>query len=190
MSTFIDLDSIHRDRSNYPNPSEYMVTPDQLNGFFRTARTTRSTAVNPNHSIQEFSTSLRLVALTVPYSVALAAIPRLYVDLHSQSYNDRYLISSINGNNSDARFIAVFNRVQNDDGGNPVWIHFQPIVEQVTRFKRDDTIFFRVFTRDGNTLPNTDTLLPNAPDPNQQIIATFEITPYSRDGSYDNQLYA
>ena len=59
-------------------------------------------------------------------------------------------------------------------------------MEQVLRFKRNDPLVFRLFTPDGITLPFID----KGPEPDKkvQIVALLGVTPYSRDGNYDNHL--
>ena len=61
-------------------------------------------------------------------------------------------------------------------------------MEQTMRFKRDDPVSIKFTTRSGDTLPNTDTLVPNPPDPNQQTLITFEVIPYIRDNDYNNPM--
>jgi len=188
MATFIDLDSIWRDREVNPNPAEYELRPQQVETWFRGARSVRAHPQNPNLQPLEFATTVNIRYLTVPYTEFLAGIPRLYVDLHTVKYNDIHLIQTIDGRHPTARFICAFDKIQNDAGGEPLWIHYACRMEQTMRFKRDDPVVFRVMTRDGSVLPNTDTLVPEDPDPNKQILATFEITPYIRDGDYENSL--
>lgn len=188
MSNYIDLDSIRRDREAYPNPAFFCVTADQLVGWSAAARTVKAIHKDPRSRPEEFATSLKLHFLTIPYSDEFAELPRVYVDIHTEQYNDKWLISSIGGANSDARFIAHFDRVQNDADGNGLWIHFKCGMPQVTRFNRRQSLVFRVFSRDGNTLPITDDLPPNPPNPIKQVLATFEIEPYERDGDYTNNM--
>jgi hypothetical protein len=189
MSTFIDLDSIWRDRLTYPNPAFYEVTPDQVNTWFASARSIRATPQNNNTRPLEFATDVSLQVLTLPYNSTLVTYPRIYLDFHSKLYNDRFLISTINGVNPEARFICVLDKIQYDSNNNPIWMHYRSTMKQTLRFKRDDSVVFAITTRDGSILPffidnNTD--LPI--DPTQQTLATFELIPYIRDAKYVNNM--
>lgn len=189
MSTFLFADSSLRDREQFPNPAEYTIKKEQINGWFKHARTVRAHPSNPSSKPLEFATSIEIIQLITPYDDSFITIPTIMVDLHSQTYNDQYLISTIDGTNRDARFTLTFDKIQANGDGDPVWIYWKPVIgEQVTRFKRDEPIHFRVFTRDGNTLPITDTVPPVPLDPFAQTIATFQISPYIRDDDYDNHL--
>ena len=61
-------------------------------------------------------------------------------------------------------------------------------MEQVLRFKRDDELFFRLSLKTGVLLPIVDATVPDAPDETKQIFTLLDVTPYSRDGDYDNHL--
>lgn len=185
MATFIDLDSNWRDREIYPNPANYELTPSQVEGWFRNARSVRAFPQNPSTQPLNFVVSMNIHYLTVPYSDPVAALPRVYVDFHSRKYNDIHLIQAIDGRHQESRWICNFDRIQRDPvTDDPLWIHFRCTMEQVMRFKKDDTMVFRVTTRDGSTLPNLDNLVPDPPDPLKQILCTFDCTPYLRDGDY------
>lgn len=188
MATYFDIDSIERDREQFPNPAEFTVTDQEIKSWIRDSRTVRLIAANPNTSPKEFATSIRLIYLTIPYDSQTIVLPRVYIRFQSEKYKDLHLIQTMNGIHAEDQFICTYDKVQNDDSGNPIWIHYKCQMEQVTRFLRDYPVKFRVTTRSGATLPNLDTSLPNDPDPTKQILATFEVMPYIRDGDYDNQL--
>lgn len=189
MATFVDLDSFERDRETYPNPNDYQLQVQQIKTWNRASRSVRAFPQNPNIEPKEFVTTINIRYMTLPYSDAVAALPRIYVNFVSRTYKDINLIQTINGIHSDAKFICVPDRIQEDPNtGNPIWIHYKCSMEQTMRFKRDDPILVQFTTRSGDVLPNTDTLVPNPPDPNQQTLITFELTPYIRDGDYDNQM--
>ena len=184
MATFIDLDSMWRDREIYPNPADYQLTPAQIKSWFRTSRTVQAFNSNPSVQPLDFAVSINIKELTLPYDDSIAGLPRIYVDFHCRKYNDIHLIQAIDGRHSEARFVCKPHNIQNDSNGNPLWIHYTCNMEQVTRFSRNDMIIFRVTTRDGSVIPNFDTLVPDDADPDKQILAVFEITPYLRDGDY------
>ncbi|MDB4769404.1 hypothetical protein OAG24_00415 [bacterium] len=188
MSTYFHLDSLFRDRETWPNPASYEVKPDQVATWFRQARSVRAHPQNPSTSPLEFVSSINLHHLIIPYDASFVGLPVLYVEFRSKKYNDIHLVHSIEGNKADVQYVCVLEKIQNDSAGDPMWIHFRSTMEQVMRFRRGDEIIFKVTTRDGSVLPNVDTLVPIAADPNKQILATFDVIPYIRDGDYDNHM--
>lgn len=186
MGSIIEIDSIRRDREAYPSPADFTVPTDQINGWFRSARSVRSFPQNPALRPHEFVTAIELKALTIPWEAAFTTLQRVYVNFESQRHSDVHLVSSIQGILRDAKFVLVLDRIQTDSVGNPVWIHFRSLHPQVMRFKRDDPIRFRVFDRNGTTLPITDNPLPDDPDPTKQVIASFDAVPYIRDDDFSN----
>nr|QBK86408.1 MAG: uncharacterized protein LCMAC102_02030 [Marseillevirus LCMAC102] len=188
MSTFIDLDSIWRDRETYPNPNDYQLTPKQVDTWFPSARTVRAYPQNPTIQPLEFATTVNIHYLTLPFSETVSEFPRIYVNFRSDRYKDIHLIQAIDGKQPDAKFICNFDRIQNDSNGNPMWIHYKCSMEQTMRFDRGRPVLFQITTRDGSILPNLDTILPTPLDPTKQTLCTFELTPYIRDGDYDNHL--
>lgn len=188
MATFVDLDSIFRDRESYPNPNNYQLSPKQVDTWFKRARTVRAYPQNPNTQPLEFATTVNIKYLTIPYSEDVVELPRIYINFRSDKYKDIYLINAIDGKHHDSKFICLPERVQNDRNGNPLWIHYKCQMEQTMRFERGSPILFQITTRNGTVLPSLDTTVPTAPDPTKQTLCTFEITPYIRDGDYDNHL--
>jgi len=74
----------------------------------------------------------------------------------------------------------------------PAFIHYKSAHDdQVMRFRRNDSVIFRVFDNQGKTLviPGE----PSSPDnlninPMNQICASFNITPFTRDNDFANHL--
>lgn len=188
MSTFIDLDSIWRDRDVYPNENNYELEPKQVETWFKSARSVRAFPQNPNTQPLEFATTINIKYLTLPYSETVSEFPRVYVNFRSKRYQDIHLINAIDGKQPYAKFICHLDRIQNDRNGNPLWIHYRCNMEQTMRFERGEPVLFQITTRDGTTLPQLDTSVPTPPDPTRQTLCTFELTPYIRDGDYDNHL--
>ena len=188
MSTFIDLDSIFRDREVYPNEASYEVSENQVETWFKSSRSVRAHPQNPNTQPLEFATSIKIHYLATPYTEELADVPRLYVNFRSILYKDIHLIHAIDGRQPDAKFICSFEKIQNDSNGDPLWIHWKCSMEQVMRFRRGEPIFFEITTRSGTVIPQQDTDVPDDPDPTKQTLCTFETLPYIRDGDYDNHL--
>ena len=188
MATFIDLDSIFRDRETYPNENSYELLPKQVKAWFTSARTVRAYPQNPTSTPLEFATTVRISYLALPYTEDLAEFPRIYLNFESKLYKDIHLISAIDGKHPNAKFVCVPDRVQNDRNGDPLWIHYKCAMEQTMRFRRGDPIKFEITTRSDDILPQQDTSSPVDPDPTKQTVCTFEITPYIRDGDYTNNL--
>lgn len=186
MASFINLDSIHRDREVYPNENSYEVDARQVEMWFAASRTTMAIAQNPSIKPREFATTVNIRYFSLPYTDELSEIPILFINFRSKEFKDIHLISTINGVQRDAKFVCRFDKIQNDRAGDPMWIHYQCNMEQTMRFKRGDPVAFEITTRSGDVLPQQDTSVPDDPDPTKQSQVTFEITPYINDGDYSN----
>ncbi len=184
MANFIDLDSVWRDREAFPNENNYEVGAKQIETWFKNARTVRAFPQNPALQPLEFATTLDITYMTIPYSETVSAFPRLYVNFRSKTYNDIHLINAIDGKQSDAKFICVPDKIQNDSNGNPLWIHYRCSMEQTMRFRRGEPVILQIMTRDGSILPQLDTSPDQPPDPLKQTLLTFTVTPYIRDADY------
>lgn len=189
MANYIHLDSFYRDREEFPNENEYELSPKQVGTWFKSARAVRAFPSNPNLQPLEFATSVNMCNLITPYSADLAVLPVIYINFASLNYKDQYLVYCIDGKHENIKFVCVLDKIVNDSTGNPIWIHWKsPSMEQTMRFERGFPVLFSITTRSGDVLPQTDTPITEDPDPLHQTIATFEITPYIRDGNYDNQM--
>jgi hypothetical protein len=142
MATYIDLDSLHRDRENYPNENDYTVTASQVETWFTSARTIRALPANPILSIKEFVTTINIRDLALPYSDELAALPRIYIEFRSETYKDIRLINTIGGIHADTHFVCSPKRIQTDSNDIPIWIHYECHMEQTMRFEREDLFVF------------------------------------------------
>jgi hypothetical protein len=187
MSTFLHIDTLWRDREKNPNPAEISLDPSEIGGWFRAARTVRAVPTG-GPKMLEFATTLRIIDFTLPYQDEFVALGRVYMDIHSQGYDDGQLISTINSKNAQARFVLTVDRVQYDNLGNPVWIHCHSHMEQVVRIKRDAPLLIRIFGRDNNTLPIVDNQPPLPPNPFSQVLMTLDVRPYIHDNSFSNNL--
>ena len=188
MASFIDMDSVWRDREAFPNENNYELQPKQVETWFKSARSVRSSPQNPNLQPLEFATTVNIKVLTIPFSETVSEFPRVYVNFRSKRYNDIHLIHAIDGKQPDAKFICIFDRLQNDRNGNPIWIHYRCNMEQTMRFERGQQVIFQITTRDGSILPQLDTNIPTPPDASKQTLCTFEITPYIKDANFDNHM--
>jgi len=184
MSSYIDIDSEYRDNNLYPNPAQFTITADQVDRWFKHNRITNNLPNLPFKSPYDFVHVVKLKNLVIPYSVAFSTLRRIYVDFHTHQTKTYNLINCINGMNADAKFIAFYDRIQNDSAGNPYAIHYKCNMSQVMRFQNGQPVDFILRDKDDNILSITDTT--PTPDPDVQVQATFEITPYVNSGEYDN----
>jgi hypothetical protein len=67
MSNFFDLDSLFRDRTTYPNPCNYELTPNQIASWFFSSRAVRALPQNAGTQPLEFVCTINLQVLTLPY---------------------------------------------------------------------------------------------------------------------------
>lgn len=188
MATFIDLDSLWRDRDAYPNENSYQLGPKKIETWFQSARTVQSTAKNPNLRPLEFATTINVKSLTIPYTEDLSEFPRVYINFRSNNYKDIHLINAIEGRQSESKFVCVYDKIQNDRNGNPLWIHYKCDMEQTMRFSRGEPVLFEITTRSGAVLPQQDTPADQDADPTKQTLVTFEVTPYLIDNDYANHM--
>lgn len=188
MATYIDLDSFFRDRDEFPNENNFQLTPSQTNGWFAHGRSIRATASNPNLQPLEFVTTVNISNFITPYTPALIALPRIYVNFRSLKFDDQFLINTAGNIHPEAKFVCVTDKIQYSDDKIPLWIHWKSTMEQTLRFARNYPVELQIRSRNGSILPQLDTNNDTEPNPFSQITCTFEITPYIRDGDYDNQM--
>lgn len=186
MATYVDLDSIWRERESYPNENDYQLLPAQVKTWFKQNRTVTATSRSPALRPLEFSVTIQILFLTLPYSATLASYPRVYINFRSRRYDSIHLIDTIDGTLPDSKFVCSFNFIQNDALGVPMWIHYKCGMKQTMRFERSDPIIFQVCGRNGIPLPAQDTPPSQDPDPNKQSLCTFQITPYEIDGDFSD----
>lgn len=67
MSTYVDLDSIWRDRAMYTNPCSYQLTPKQVDVWTAGSREVVPLPQNPNGRPLDFVNALQIIAVTLPY---------------------------------------------------------------------------------------------------------------------------
>lgn len=186
MADYVHLDSTYRDRQQYPNPFNYVVSATKCSGWCKQPRQVKALG-GPQPSTQEFAVSIRPLEMTLPYSTAMTSVPYVYVDVHGKTYNDENLVRSINDSIKPVRFVFTNPSVQYDNNGVGKWIRFYSSMEQVMRFKRDDDLVVKIMDRSLNPFANPDNAIPNPLNPLAQTYLTFCLTPYIRDASFTNQ---
>jgi len=211
MSTQLHVDSTWRNRSEYPNPADFIIPVDIVKDWRTVDRTVQ--AVRPHDKLQatNMSHTVKMLNFTIP-SVAIAHTvtnatiqgvkivttttigvldaPFLYIALQPANMtNDTKLINTLEGgknsNNKtlkDAVFVAYYDKTQNN------WLQYKCNMLQSYRLDMTKQLSFRVFDNTGQTIQITDTAPPEFPDASVQINALFEITPYIRDDRYDNHI--
>lgn len=209
MSISLHVDSRWRDRSNSDNlnPAEFTIPVTVTQGWKTPIRTVQ--AVRPHNKlyVTNLVQSIRLLNLSIPYDIdgstnIVNISPFLYVQLECEKYCDTKILDTLENGRvvnetpdlitgttvrgvtlKNAIFVAYYDKTQ---GTGPNWIHYKTNQLETYRFKLDDYIRFRVFTPDGKTLPIIDNIPPNQINPSRQVTALFEVTPYAREGEYDN----
>ena len=198
MSNWIYLNSIYRNRTDYPSPADYTVDPKQLVGWFKTSRTT-SNIPPPNPRMQEYVTSVTVDHIVIPYDANLQKLPYLYLDVHSQNQNDSAIVATIGGTVPEMRFLCEVGHVQFDNTTNtPLWMHLHVKMDQQLRLRRDLPLVIRIYDDSGITIfsPGSRSALiidetpPVKPDIYRQTHIAMKLVPYVHDGSFDNQLLA
>jgi hypothetical protein len=188
MANFIDLDSTWRDRDVYPNENSYEVDSHQVSTWCKNSRTVRALPQNPNTQPLDFSTTIAIKYLTLPYTDDLSELPRVYINFYSKKYKDVNLINSINNIQYNTKFICTHDRIQNDRNNIPLWIHYKCKMKQTMRFAMGEPILFQITTRDGTILPQLDTNIPDLYNPIKQTLCTFELIPLIRDGYFSQDV--
>ncbi len=106
MATYIDLDSVWRDRQTYVNPCEYELTPNQIATWTKSVREVRALPQNANERPLDFVSALNVNSVTLPYPRIEIYAPRLIiidsilagvvttVDEHDLTTNDILMTSS------------------------------------------------------------------------------------------------
>ncbi|HSA76298.1 MAG TPA: hypothetical protein VLE02_02015 [Nitrosarchaeum sp.] len=188
MATFIDLDSLWRDREQYPNSADYQLTPAQVETWFSSSRNISAYPKNPALKPVDFVSTVNVVNLTIPYNEEVAQLPRIYLDFHCKTYDDYNMIYSADRKHASDKFVLIPDKIQSDDTDAKIWIHFKCGMQQTMRIRRNDIISFRLSTRGGTVLDFSDDLPPDPPNPFLQTMCTLEVVPYGRDADYQDNL--
>lgn len=185
MSTKILVDSIARDREEFPNPCEFSLPGRKVQGWFDYMKTTRGT---PGSKITEFVTTVALELIHLPYVAALLDLRYIQVEFRSRTFDDAFLIASAHsGGDPRTRFILQIDKVINGSAGAPTWIVYKPSGPMVMRIKRSDDLIFTLKDPTGTVITGiVDTAIPGQPDPLKQVTAVFDCLPYIEDARYSH----
>ncbi len=191
MANYIDLDSRYRIFTTWPNPCRYTLEGEQVGAWVRAPRTVNAMSGKPSQKVIDFTQSVEVRGLTLPYLLRVVDnvsfysvdLPRIYLDVHTERFNDLGLISTIDSKINKARFVLLFDFIQNNSSNVPTWVHFKCNQNQVMRFSRNEPIVVNIMQDDGTTLIIDDADGPNA---SKQTWMLLEVTPTYRSGDYEN----
>lgn len=204
MAQYFDLDSTFRDACQYPNPAQYDLTYNQIKAWFPSPRTVLANAPNPSSRSVEFTQSVKVLLLYLPYTnvtyitnpndpinntvtINTADIQRLYLDIHTINRNDGQPMFTINDIASsgvrNARFVLKRDEIILDSNLIPRWILWKCEMDQVMRIDRDKALSIRIMQQDGFTIIVPDTI---PIDPQLQIYLQIQVTPYFLDSNFSN----
>ena len=153
-----------------------------------------------------------IIGESLPITVHTSALQRIYLDIHSDRYNDRHLLNTIGNKVPKARFVLTQECVQYDASMNPLWVKFSSRMDQVIRFARNEALVVNIMQEQGYTIhiddytgtggvfdeATDDIKLTSPADPEQptpesltptkerQTWILLELVPYYRDGDYNN----
>lgn len=198
MANFIDLDSTYRNINTYPNPASYTVEDKQVSTWPRAPRNVSNNSNRPGSNSVEYATSLHIRHLILPYTTYTyvdktgatitshtADLQRIYLDIRNSNFNDRQMLLSIDNVVGQFKFVLTREQIQFDSTGNPAWIHFGARMDQAMRFSRDKPVTINIAQENGYTIIITDTT--PTPNPALQTYILSQVTPYFRDGAFQNQ---
>ena len=206
MSSHIIFDSSFRDRTQFPNPARFDIGTEMTAGWSSLNKIVQCVKPCAKKDACNLLYCIKLLSLTIPLAATNAAggtplpnvEPFLFVRLSTTRYNDHDQIKSAFARYRNATFLCNFVRNQ---GGADQWQQYASPMNQCIRLDdKAPELFFNVFTREGspeipltagianNTIIIADNALPAAINPTVQVTALFEITPYVRDGDYDNHV--
>jgi hypothetical protein len=183
MSSKLLVDSIGRDREEFPNPCQFIIPGAQMKGWYIAPKTTRGT---PGPKVpQEFYT-VTLDLVTIPYIAALTDFRYLQVEFRTKTYDDRYLMGSAHaGGDPETRFILQLDKVLLGSAGASTWIVYKSSGPNVMRLKRKDDLFITIRDPTGAVVTAiVDAVVPAAANPLKQITLVLDIQPYFEDARY------
>lgn len=191
MATFVDLDSSFRNRIEYASPANYNVKEEDIRQWSK-FRTVSNTVKNPVNRPTSFLFSVNIKSLILPFNpvggTVLTDEPRIYLDVSNEGNRQANLIDTIGQRHSNAKFICEISTIQTDFAGNPKWIRYHSLFEQVMLFDNRKPLIIRMYLSDGTEVVIPDAVYPAPILPDNQTFITLEITPYIRDGDYSNHM--
>ena len=152
-----------------------------------------------------------IIGKSDPITVHTSALPRIYLDVHTERYNDKNLLNTIDNKVPSARFVLTQECIQYDASMNPMWVKFSARMDQVIRFARNESFVISIMQEQGHVItiddyttsggvfdPNTNDIAVKVdpsggtyssvltPSKDRQTYILLELVPYYRDGDYNN----
>lgn len=176
MTTFISIDSIFRNRTENPNPADFVIPIAETQGWASENRTIQSVRPHKGRIIPDLLHELTLLKLSIPYDATLLNEPYLYVEFSVTNTQATNLINTL-GNTTNgvklknAIFQVWFDKIQPTN----LYILYCCSMSQVIRFDPKASYRFRIFDRFGTTITVVDTSPPTPIDPLKQVSASIQI---------------
>lgn len=186
MADFIVLNSIFRDREQYPNPANFVVGSEQMKDWLPQPRAVRAFPSEVSNRPLLFVNTLKILHLVLPYQADLQDLGLVYVNVFSQKFDDKNLVYMMEASMPQIKFVCEWDKTQNDSAGDPAWIHYKTNMSQVMRFAKNTPVTFQIYKPDGSIVSINDNLPPTPADPTKQVFATIEVVPYQRDDEFSH----
>lgn len=103
--------------------------------------------------------------------------PQIFVDIHCRSYNDNDLIDTIGGKVRSSKFVIYTDstKLQYDEYGYPIWIHYSCNMIQTIRYKKNECLNIRLCDRNGKVI-DIYSELPSEANPLKQLLLTLSMS--------------
>lgn len=191
------MDSYYRDRVLYPSAMSFRYYNRTWNSTknVHCVRPTFRGSCNLYHTLKLLHVSLPSVYFDQNGNpIETREQPYWLVRIRNDSVNIRTTKQVYSNNetagNSDLNtvtFPIFFDRVQSDAAGNAIYVIFRPNVDQTLIFDASKEMEIDIFDPLATPGINTgDTLPPQGPTRERQVIVFFSITPYERTNEYSN----
>jgi hypothetical protein len=205
MSAYILLDSMSRDRAVYPSQANFTVSADQSASWSNLIKEVSCVRPCGRKEVCNLLFSVKLNFLALPAGTTNASgaalpggEPYIFVTFSDTRNRTTGAIKMMNGIHRSAVFACNF--IRNYGAGNEWMLYTSGQTQTIKLDSYKPEIIFRVFTREGapaiplvgpqdsTVIPPADNPLPANINPAVQIAAEFELTPYVRDGDFDNHV--
>lgn len=116
--------------------------------------------------------------------------PFLFFTMRCKSLKDNRNVRCLDGTHATVTHVLTRGGVTQGKDGAPAFLEWNSRAEQTMRWALNDVIEFAFETRDGSKLDvfkeSKEDLMIDA-DPTRQMMVSFIVTPFIRDGTYSNQ---
>lgn len=170
MSSYIDLDSSHRDRALYPNPAFYEISGKETSGWFMSNKFSQTRQEN-------MMLRGRIVSMTLPWNLAIEQEPRLYVSIQNKFSPVQDQIMTINNVHHNTQFIMIPTHTHRDCNGQPLWINYNCVTDGLFIATRGVTLVVKITRRHEEIVTEytEPTPITPTPDPFLQTLITLAV---------------